>query len=299
MLTRRGFTLVELMVSVVLLGLIAVAGARVLRVVLNTTSAQMGLAATQGTVRVGVFALPQEFREIGYDSVPASGQVTSDLEEIAAHRITFRAMRGLGFTCGTPSLTTLTIRKPTFGIRGPLLTDGFLLFVESDPNYSLDDQWVPLQIASIDSTATCGGQPAITFTLAAPPELDPVAHTAIAISQVFVGGPIRWYERVEYGPWVDASGAAYVGFRSLSLGQRELSPILGPLIDTTGFALTYYSATGTVLNPQLAAPASVRSIGLDLHGATASPVSLAGSTKRSQAVTSVSTRVALRNTLRP
>jgi prepilin-type N-terminal cleavage/methylation domain-containing protein len=300
MLSRRGFTLVELMVSVVLLGIIAVAGARVLRVVLNTTSAQMGLAASQGAVRVGVLALPQEFREIGYDSIPVSGAVTSDLEAIAAHQITLRAMRGLGLTCGTPTLTAFTIRKPVMGIRGPLITDGFLLFVESDPNYGLDDQWVPMQVTVIDSTASCGGQAAITFTLAAPPELDPVAHTAIAISQVFVGGPIRWYERVQYGAWRDpADGVAYLGFRSLSLGQRELSPILGPLVDTTGFALTYYSANGDVLDPQSASPVRVRSIGLDIHGATAAEVSLAGSTRRSPAVTSVSTRVALRNSLRP
>lgn len=300
MLTRRGFTLVELMVSVVLLGIIALAGARVLRVVLNTTGAQMGIAAAQGEVRVGVTALPQEFREIGYDSVPASGAVISDIESMAANRIAFRAMRGLGFTCGTPSLTQLTVRKPVLGARGPLLTDGFLLFVESDPSYGLDDQWVPLIVTAIDSAATCDGGPAITFSLAEAPELDPVSHTAIAISQVFVGGPIRWFERVEYGPWRDpATGQAYLGYRSLSRGDPALSPILGPLTDTTGFALTYYSATGAALDPRLTPPRQVRSIGIELDGATAGAVSLSGSTQRTRAVSSVATRVALRNSLRP
>jgi prepilin-type N-terminal cleavage/methylation domain-containing protein len=120
MLTRRGFTLIEVLVSLVMISLVGLATAKLLRSMLNTTSAQVQIATTQGTLRAGILALPQEFREIGYDTIPLAGLATTDLEAIARHRITFRAMRGLGTTCGTPTLTEFRIRKPVFGLRGPL-----------------------------------------------------------------------------------------------------------------------------------------------------------------------------------
>jgi prepilin-type N-terminal cleavage/methylation domain-containing protein len=298
-LRRRGFTLVEVMVSLVLLSLIGLALTRVMRVMTGTTHAQMEIATSQLALRVGAFALPQEFREIGYDTASASGTVSSDIEAIAARRISFRAMRGLGFTCGAPTLTGFTIRKPVLGMRDPAISDGFLLFVESDPSYAADDQWVPMAVLGIDSSATCDGGPAIGLTLAAPPEIDPVSHAPIAISQVFVGGPVRWFERVEYAAMIDRAGRHYLGFRSLSRGEREPSPILGPLADTSEFQLTYYAASGALLDPATASPLAVRSIGIDLVGATTERVSLAGGDRRSRKASAVSTRVALRNTLRP
>jgi prepilin-type N-terminal cleavage/methylation domain-containing protein len=156
MLTRRGFTLIELLITIVLLAIVGLATARILRTLLNSTTAQMQIAGNQGMMRTGMLALPLEFREIGYDTIPLAGQATTDLEAIAAHRITFRAMRGMSTTCGTPTLTEFRVRKPVIGVREPVVTDGFLLFVENDPNYGLDDQWVTMNVTSIDLNSTCG-----------------------------------------------------------------------------------------------------------------------------------------------
>lgn len=301
MLTRRGFTMVELLISIVVLSIVGMATMRVMRGVLNTTRAQVATASTQTNVRTGMLALPQELREVGYDTIPLTGGVVSDLEAIAPHRVTFRAMRGLGVTCGTPSLSQFVVRRPITGIRMPLLTDGFLLFVESDPNQGLDDQWVSLNVTAVDTNATCGGgEPAIALTLGSAPLVDPVNGVPMAISQYFVGGPIRWYERVEYGPYADpATGLAWLGARSLSLGQTSLTPVFGPLPDTTSFTLDYRGTDMAVLNPATAPPSQVRAIRVTLTGTTDGPVSLAGSTNRNRAQTTFSTLVALRNTLRP
>ena len=295
MLRRFGFTLVEVLISVVLLGIVGLASARILRVLLRTTSTQMAVASSQGIMRLGALALPQEFREIGYDTIPSAGAVSSDLEAIAPRRVTFRAMRGTGFTCGAPTLGELRIRKPVLGARPPALSDGFLLFVESDPNYRLDDQWVAMSVVGIDPASSCGADSAIALTLGATPVLDPGAGTAMALSQLFVGGPIRWYERVEYGALIDPDdGLAYVGVRSLSRGETQLRPIIGPLADTSGFNLTYYAADGMVLDPGLAPPTAVRSVGIDIGRIT----SRLGGRSGARGL-AVSTRVALRNALRP
>jgi len=301
MLKRRGFTLVELLVTIVLLGAVGLITARVLTSMLRVTTAQMQLTGAQSTARTGALAIPQEFREIGYDTIPqgAGGTTSSDLEAIAAHRITFHAMRGLGTTCGTPTQTEFRIRKPILGMRQPVATDQFVLFVENGVNQGNDDQWVPILVSSIDLNSTCGADPAIRLTLSAAPVPDPVVGASLSLANYFVGGPIRWYERMEYGPVLDANGRAYVGARSLSLGQNTLLPMIGPLPDTLAFALTYYDADGNVLDPATAPKIDVRSIGIALTGSTTAPIALSGSSTRSRGQLPVFTRVALRNILRP
>jgi len=299
-LNRRGLTLVELLISIIVLGVVGLATARLLRVLLNTSSAQVEIAVNQGGIRTASIALPQDFREIGYDTIPLAGLATTDLESIGTRRITFRAMRGFSTTCGTPTLLEFRVRKPVLGLRDPVGTDGFLLYVENDPNFGLDDQWVQLNVASIDYNSTCGADSAIAFTLASGPIVDPISSTPMALSQYFVGGPLRWFERMEYGPVVDPlTNLGWIGVRSLSLGETTLSPVIGPLPDTSSYGFEYRSSSGTSVSPGTGNPLLVRTIGMVLIGVTPRSVSLAGSTTRAASQMRVFTSVALRNTLRP
>jgi hypothetical protein len=206
----------------------------------------------------------------------------------------------MGWTCGTPTLSEFRVRKPVSGVRLPVLTDTYKLFIESDPNLAADDEWVTMLVSSIDYNSTCGADSAIAFTLSATPIFNPATSAPIALSQYFVGGPIRWYERMEYGPVIDATTSqAYIGTRSLSLGEINLTPAIGPMPDTSSFAFTYYNASGTVLTPGVSLVTDVRSIGLNLTTVTEDITSLAGSTKRARSNIPVTTRVALRNSIRP
>lgn len=302
MLNRRGLSLVELLIAIIVLGIVGLATSRIMRVMMNATTAQVAVAQNQGNVRTGMLAIPQEFREVGFDTVPypVATPALTDLEAIAAHRITFRAQRGMGITCGTPTTTEFRVLKPVLGLRDPLITDGFLLFIENNRDRGDDDQWVPMLVANIDYNSTCGAQPAIRFDLSAVPIVNPEDGSAMSINLQRVGGPIRWFERIEYGPYEDpATGLAWIGVRSLSLGQASLQPIIGPLPDTTAFVLTYRNATGTVLDPTVANPLQVRSIGIGITGTTGRPVSMAGSTTRGRAVRTFTTEAALRNAIRP
>jgi prepilin-type N-terminal cleavage/methylation domain-containing protein len=300
MLNRRGMSLVELLISLVVLAIVGAVTVKVMTIIFSVSGAQMKLSNSMGEARNGALALPQELREVGYDTNTTMTSASTDLISIKAHRITFRAMRGLGITCGTPSLTEFRVRKPIIGQRQPRLTDEFLLFLESDPNAGFDDQWLPMLVTAIDSNSTCGSDEAISFSLSAAPLVSTSPSTAMAISQHRVGGPIRWFERVEYGPFIDgATNQTFVGIRSLNLSETTLSPIIGPIPDSTHFTLTYYNAAGTVLDPSTANPLTVRSIGVAITTITDSRVSLAGSTTRNTSQFPMTTRVALRNTLRP
>lgn len=298
MLTRRGITLLELLIAMVVLAVVGTAITKIMSVMLNTSGAQITIANSMGEARNGTISLPQELREVGYDTNVTTLSASTDLIAIKAHRISFKAMRGMAITCGTPTLTEFKIRKPITGQRLPRDTDEFLLFVENDPNAGFDDQWLPMAVTVIDANSTCGSDPAMTLTLSDAPTID--GTTAMAIPQHRVGGPVRWYERVEYGPYIDGtSGLAFIGVRSISLGETSMSPIIGPLPDTMHFALSYFSAAGALLDPAITNPLRVRSIGVGITTLTDRAGSLAGSTSRSTKQYPMYTRVALRNTLRP
>ena len=309
MLKRRGFTLIELLVGIVMLGIVGLVTAQLLMSMMRVTTAQVQIAGAQGTARTGMLVVPQEFREIGYDTIKSPlGSASSDLISIAANRITFRAMRGVGMTCavtasfGPPgSIDAIWIRLPVFGMRpdGPAATDSVLMFVENERNRGDDDQWVFVDVSSVDPSATCGADKAIKLTFATPPKHYLPSFDNILPNEWQLGGPVRWYERMEYGPVIDATtGRTYVGARSENVGG-PLQPMIGPIPDSSGFALTYYDANGTVLDPATAQKIDVRSIGISLTGTTTAPLSLAGSSSRARSNVPVFTRVALRNILRP
>ncbi|MEK6688387.1 MAG: prepilin-type N-terminal cleavage/methylation domain-containing protein, partial [Gemmatimonadota bacterium] len=223
--SRDGFTLVELLVVMVLVTMLSAVVGRVMINGLRVSQAQMVQAGLQSNVRVGGLVVPLELREIGYDSNITTNAVPSDIEVMGNDHLQFRAMRGFGLTCGTPLLTELRIRKPAMSYRPPRLNDGFLFFVENDPNTGLDDQWIPLAVTAIDYNSLCGADSAIALTMGIP-EVAPMVN--LALSQVFIGGPIRFFERMRFGAFVDADGQSYLGARSVSLGEGNYRAVAGP-----------------------------------------------------------------------
>lgn len=295
MKTRRGFTLVELLIVLVMLVLIGAALTRVLVTSMRVSSSQMVQADMQSNVRTGGLVLPLELREVGYDSNITTGAVSSDLELIDAGFVQFRAGRGFSSTCGTPAANEWRIRKPAYGMRAPATTDGFMLYVENDPNQGADDQWIPLVVTAIDENGLCGADPAYVLTTD-PPETAPLVP--LVMTQVFVGGPVRYYERMRFGSFVDADGFTYVGARSVSGAEAAYRAVAGPIAAGGGLTFRYFARDGTELDPSVAAPVAARSIEVNIVGQTRTTATLAGTMPRVTRGMSTSTRVALRNTLR-
>jgi prepilin-type N-terminal cleavage/methylation domain-containing protein len=298
MSSRRGFTLVELLIVMVMLTLIGGALTRILLNSMRVSAGQMVQADMQSNVRTGGLVLPIELREVGYDSNITTGVVTPDLLLINDNFIQFRAGRGFSSTCGTPSLTEWRIRKPSYGMRAPAVSDGFMLYVENDPNTGTDDQWVPLTVTAIDANGLCtGGQPDSAYILTtSTPEVSPGVNLTLA--NVFVGGPVRFFEIMRFGSFVDADGLRYIGARSISAGEGAYRAVAGPIAAADGLEFWYYDRNASLLDPSVAAPATVRAVEVRITGATRNTSTLAGTLPRTNRTMFTRTRVALRNTLR-
>jgi prepilin-type N-terminal cleavage/methylation domain-containing protein len=297
MYSRRGFTLVELLIVMVMLTLIGAALTKILVNSMRVSAGQMVQANMQSNVRTGGLVLPLELREVGYDSNITTNALTSDLEVINASYVQFRAGRGFGSTCGTPTLTEWRIRKPAYGMRAPTLTDGFMLYVENDPNQGADDQWIPLAVTAINADGLCDGGPDSAYILTtATPEVSPGVNLTLA--NVFVGGPLRFYEVMRFGSFVDTDGLTYLGARSISAGEGAYRAVAGPIQAGNGLEFLYYNRNATAVNPMAAQPIDVRSIEVRITGQTRSSTTLAGTLPRTNRTMFTRTRVALRNTLR-
>ena len=298
---RRGFTLVEVMVVMVMMVLVGAAVTRILVNSLRVSQSQMIMADMQSNVRTAGLVLPMELRELGYDTNIYSNAVTSDIEAIGANSITINASRGFSTLCGTFDFGSdpgeVRFRKPIMGIREPLMTDGFQIYVENDENTGVDDQWATLAVSAIDLNGECdgGGDPAIVLTLKNPTPVGPGQQLTDA--NLKVGGPIRWVERMQFGRFVDDDGMTYVGARSLSLGEAGYSAVAGPLDPATGLQFFYYDKDGTLVVPGVGSPLDVRTVEVQLTGRTSTQVAMAGGRRANRAMITT-TRVALRNTLK-
>ena len=102
LLTRRGFTLIELVVALVILGIVSGAIYKVLLTNQQTYTAQTQGIDLQQNLRAGAALLPAEFRELNAAGELSPG--TGDIGAMTATSLRIRAMRQLGFLCVTPAL---------------------------------------------------------------------------------------------------------------------------------------------------------------------------------------------------
>ena len=258
--SRSGFTLTELVIALVVFSLAAGSIGRVMVNSQRLSRAQIEIISMQSNLRTGALVVPTELRELATDGT------NSDILAMTSSSITFRAMRGLGFTC---SVTTTQIKVldtgtvPFYGSRSIVNgRDRIIVFVENDPNFPTDDNWLVLTPTAVDLTNNCGSQSAVMITVA-----DFSGQLTNGISDVVVGGPIRSFEVMELGP-VTSGGHTWLGARSVSGGQALLQPVLGPL-ETNGFGLEYFDAAGVATT----AMADVRQLRVTLRGSTENAIS--------------------------
>ena len=249
---RRGFTVVEAIIAVVLFALV---GQTVLG--LLTTSQrlfrwQAERAALQATVRAAAAFLTGELR----------GLSGSDLLAVAPDQLTYRAMRLTAVACGlTPASVTL---RPGFTYAYRSLAagrDSLLLFVEGDLSRSDDDRWQAVPVTGPAAASACpDGSAALAVPALVPPD-------AVSVSPAV---PVRGFEVMELRLY-QSGGQYWLGSRSVSGGEGQIQPALGPLA-ADGLRLAYTRADGS-------APASLAEVAfvrLVLRGLTDGAVRGAG-----------------------
>ena len=283
MRNRHGFTLIELMIALVLLGIV---GGVTFQMLINTqrlSTAQAERMSLQSAVRTGALVVPSELREIG---INAAG--VSDLLQIGTDSVTYRAMRGVGFTCsvtGTQVKLINSFALPFNSLRGVTPgRDSLLIYVDNDPTTLADDQWVKTRITAV-ATSTCGATAAIALTT------DDFTGfiTSGSIAGAIVGGPVRTFEVMRLKLYT-LDGQSWLGAQSLSASE-SVQPALGPLT-ANGFELAYYDVNGNVTTNV----ANVRSIQVTLRGVTERPIASGGNVGDNTYVQdSLVARVMLRN----
>ena len=297
---RRGFTMVELLVALALLGIVSVALYRVL-----VNNQRLYMAQTQRidlaqNIRAAGSILPAEFRELdAFDG---------DIIAMAPTRLELRVMRWLSFICVPPVLggaglngLQMTIRggvpgQPMFfGAREPnIQVDTMLIYYDGDPTSRQDDFWARGTFNAIpNAPTTCpdpeppGAQPAVRVNFS----LNLLGLGPNVANAIPVGAPVRGYEHVVYQLYQPAGDTSwYVGFQG-AVGTMQ--PLIGPVL-TNGLTFQYFDANGNVT----AIRTNVARIDITVRGRTTAAVRSSGDAPRATIVDSVVTSVALRNNRR-
>lgn len=220
---RSGFTLVELLVSVVIAGILLTAIYQVLETNQRISLVQSEQILAQQTVRAGVDLLAQELREVS-----AGG---GDLLRAEAGRVEFRALRSFGIACvvNPPQLRVVVQGQP-FTMGRP----DVYLFVEGDPESSADDRWVEARLNELPQNETCpGSRPARRLVLGG------VAGDDWA--DVRPGAVVRSFVTVAYHLASDETG--WYLARTM---DDETVFLVGPVVPEAGVRFEYLDDRGNV-----------------------------------------------------
>jgi prepilin-type N-terminal cleavage/methylation domain-containing protein len=286
MANRRGFTLIEIMISLTIM--LVVMGA-VYRLMLSTQRLSRGQAermTLQSNVRIGSLLVLNDLRELNTVTGGSSGQ--NDILAIAATDITYRGMRGIGFICQPSTATQIRVSRSSFsGYRDPQsVRDSLYVFMEgTEPDSETDDTWLPVAITAVSTTTACPGIIGAGITLTTP-------NTA-ALVGLTAGTPIRFYEVMQV-KLHQADGKSWLGARSVSAAEA-IQPVLGPLADGNGFLLEYLTAAAAVTTD----PKAIKSIRVTLRGISDGTINAGIAGTPTHVQEELVSQVALRNALRP
>jgi hypothetical protein len=245
--------------------------------------AQAEQASLQSNVRIGSLVVLNDLRELSAVSGGTAAQ--NDILTIAANDITYRAMRGVGFICQAPTATQVRISRISFsGYRDPQATrDGIYVYLEGNPETTLDDSWLPVAITAVSTAAACPVGDGITLT----------TPNTLGLVGLPVGTPVRFYEVMEL-KLHQADGKSWLGARSISAGEA-IQPVLGPLVDGNGFQLEYLDAGGVAT----ADVTAIKSIRVTIRGISDAAFSTGVEGSPTHVQEQLVTQVALRNSFRP
>jgi prepilin-type N-terminal cleavage/methylation domain-containing protein len=288
---RRGFTLVEVLVSLVVMLIVTGAIYELLHSTQRLSRSQAERVSLQSNVRSGALIVPTELRELATFVGGSADQNDVLITPAGGTDITYRAMRGIGFVCQTPTTATeiLVARSSYSGYRDPQAArDGIYVFLDGDDAISTDDVWLPpFTVTGVATGSTCGGAAAIALT---------VSPSNTVLTTLPVGTPVRIYEVMQLQLYTDAGGKSWLGARSVSTGEA-IQPVLGPLTPGNGLAMEYLDASGNITTDVKA----IKSIRVTIRGVTDQKINLGSGS--SGTLTSVQdslvTQVVLRNAFRP
>lgn len=236
---RRGFTLVELLVVVVLGSLVLLAALQVLVTNQRTYTAQTATISGQQSTRMALELLFNELRQVS----PRGG----DILMMSSDSLRVRMMRKFSRTCdvdillGVPELITEDIGPVDF-VAG----DSVFIFADNDEKDDDDDVWIRASVTQV-VPGVCPQDLSVGRLLRFAGQ-----QALFDADSVRTGAPVRSYTTVRFG-LTTLYGDVYLGRAE---GNAALTAVAGPLRAATGIQFVYRDAMGAVTTT----PADVRQI---------------------------------------
>ena len=306
---RAGLTLIELMISIVLLGLM---GGLIVGFLLKQGRFYSGaneILLTRTQVRQASVMMPNDLRAI---SSPAG-----DIYAMNDTMIEFRSTFGSSYICRNDRSTSQIPIPPVNLAKGSVLSawtqtptnnDSLALYVDSTNSTTNDDTWsyhkiTATTIAMSNATPGCtsasglmkttdvtSSNPSYSFTLS--PQQS---------ATVSPGAAVRFFKKAHYSLYQASDGNWYLGYYDCRTSRtpvcNPIAPIAGPLKpyvagqpQLAGLRFTYYDTTGAVTTNRQA----VSRISVLLQGQGTKTIQLAGASPQTFS-DSLRIEVSLRN----
>lgn len=288
---RAGLTLIELMISVVLLGLL---GGLIIGFLLKQERFYAGaneILLTRTQVRQAAAMMPNDFHSISSQE--------GDIYAMTDTSIEFRSTFGSSYLCKSDKVNSLIVIPPVTLAKGsafttwttqPTIGDSLSLYVDGTSIGAGDDTWsyhkiTVMGIAFSNASPGClsstglmkstdvnGGNPSFNFTL-----------SPTQAATVSTGAAVRFFKKSHYSLYRAGDGLWYLGYFDCRWGRTPacngIQPIAGPLrqyVSTqpqqAGLRFSYYDTSGAVTTNRLA----VSRISILLQNEGTKTVQLAG-----------------------
>ena len=272
-LRRAGFTLQELVVTLVLMGLVMGAMMAVLVRQQRFYRSTNDMVDARTNVRLAISMVPADLRSVSSSDVRNG----TDIYTATDKRFDFRTIVGSSVICRKASATSIIIpplnlergSNLTTWLAQPLPGDSMLVFDDSSAAGDADDHWKVYKVQTVTPTAPGSAFACNTnsgFTTAADSTAGKQSYEitipgSVALSKfIQPGAPIRFFRprRYElYQPSVNSGW--YLGVRDCNENNvqkcKDLAPLAGPYAaysastDSSGLSFRYYDNTGAEFVP--------------------------------------------------
>ena len=263
----RGFTLIEMMIVVSLLGIIGTMLTTILVRQQRFHRAVASLSDSRARMRDIATILPTDMRGMS----TAGGDVLA----LSDTSIQFRAFVGTSIVCAKVTTTELGL-PPKVLASGSVLTawiapprpnDIAYLYSDGSGRGNADDSWIPLKITDTTSSAAsadaswCPTSTLFTAAGDATSRRYKLTFAAAMDTSIHVGAAVRFAREVRYSIYQASDDNWYVGYQTCtpnatygqlgSCGTREVlaGPVQPGAADTTssGMYFVFYNKSGTRL----------------------------------------------------